>query len=64
MSQHERRGLLERKWESRFWEIARGLVRTMFSFLRRQDGGSPCGGRGATARQWEVAAARSSIRSP
>ena len=30
-------------------EIVRGGVRSVFAFVRRQDGGSPCGGRGATA---------------
>ena len=27
----------------------RGVVRAVFAFVRRPDGGSPCGGRGAAA---------------
>ena len=37
------------KREMRVLEIVRGFVRAVFAVMRRQDGGSPCGGRGATA---------------
>ena len=32
-----------------FLEIVQGIVREVFVVMRRPDGGSPCGGRGATA---------------
>ena len=48
-----------------FWELCtgatalvaadgfvRGVVRAVFAFVRRQDGGSPCGGRRATTLPW------------
>ena len=32
------------KREMRFLEIVQGFVRAVFAVMRRQDGGSPCGG--------------------
>ena len=46
------------KREMLFLEIVRGVVRVMLAVMRRQDGGSPCGGRGATAFCWVLCAVR------
>jgi len=38
--------------------VRKPLVRAVFAVVRRQDGGSPCGGRGATAFCWVLCAVR------